>query len=140
MAVDAAHTLLSVADHDALPLHELACAALAMVEDRTQGSCTAASADPPASNSASPTPWLQRTAELLRKALVALAETGSLAAVAERAAASVCRAVASMSALPATEQVRRCFVTHVESVRVKANMTAIGVLAMPALLLSASTN
>jgi hypothetical protein len=90
-----------------LPLHDLPCAALAMLESRTQAVHAAASAGPATPGSAPSPSWLQQTAQLLRDALVALAETGSLAAVANRAVASVCSAIASLSALPATQQVRQ---------------------------------
>ena len=109
-AVEAAHALLSAADHDALSIIKLACAAAALLESRTQAQ-RAAPTEPAGPGSDGPPPWLQHTAQLLRQALAVLAETGSLAAIAERVAASVCSAVLSLSALSATQQVNQPFTT-----------------------------
>ena len=112
-AVTAASALLSAARHDALPVHELACAALAMLETRVRLLCSTARADAAAGAAAaaavaSPAVqgWLQATLQLLGDMFSFLAEEGTLTAIAEPATASLCSAIVLLSALPATQQVR----------------------------------
>ena len=105
-AVSAASALLAAAHHDALPLHELACAALAMLEARARSLISAAGTDAIATASPQTEGWLQDSIQLLDDVLTALSEAGSLAAVAEPATALLCSTVMSLAALPATHQVR----------------------------------
>ena len=112
-AVTAASALLSAAPHDALPVHELACAALAMLETQVRSLCSTARTDAAAAGAAtagvaSPAVlgWLQDTLQLLGDIFSSLAEAGELAAIAEPAAAMLCSTIMLLSTLPATQQVR----------------------------------
>ena len=105
-AVSAASALLSAAHHAALPLHELACAALAMLEARARPLRPS-----PHTNAATATMplmkgWLLASTHLLGDIFTALSEAGSLAAVAEPATAMLSSTVMSLGALPISQQVR----------------------------------
>jgi len=105
-AVSAASALLSAAHHDALPLHVLAFAALAMLDARARSLSSAAGTDATATASPQTEGWLQDSIQLLGDVLTALSEAGTLDAVAEPATALLCSTALSLAALPDKDQVR----------------------------------